>query len=339
MRHVKKRANVRGKQPLVVILIPNWNGSKTKYKNTPILEGCIRSLRAKTDYKNYKILISDDSSPDDSIMFARKAFPDVELIVNRPNGGFANNLNYAMRFALKTYDPDYILLLNEDTITVQKSWLSKLVSTAEMRKDIGIVCCKTIYPDGRIQWGCSTATKGEKDSKKAQVVAEINFPGSPYSAVMLLKRTLVDKIGLLDERFLSGWEDSDYSIRARDMGFKSYFNGYSKIVHLEGAMSTLASPAGARKRMYRDMISYLRYMDKYKTRYNLHDKVISTGAMVFSTVVTTNISADSKWHMANLGGSKYPISRISGLMKAIFDYYIGGLNKYDEQLYRQKISV
>ncbi|MGZ5191589.1 MAG: glycosyltransferase family 2 protein, partial [Flavisolibacter sp.] len=104
--------------PAVAIVILNWNG-----KNW--LEQFLPSVLATT-YSNYKIVVADNASTDDSIAFLQKNFPQVELIIIKKNFGFAKGYNEA----LKQVNADYFLLLNSD-VEVTPDWLDPMVEVLE----------------------------------------------------------------------------------------------------------------------------------------------------------------------------------------------------------------
>jgi len=145
---------------------------------------------------------------------------------------------------LKKYNPKYILLLNNDTKIIQRDWLAKLVETAESDEKIGIVGPKLIYPDGRIQhvWTIvnpyrlsffiTHLKRGKVGNDKLSIIKVVDA----FSATcMLVKRSVIEKIGLLDENFTPFWlEDIDFSLRAKNQKFKLVYNGKVRVIHLEG---------------------------------------------------------------------------------------------------------
>jgi GT2 family glycosyltransferase len=223
--------------PEVCIIILNWNGKE-------LLKDCLSSLFKVTDYPNYKVIVVDNGSTDGSVEYVKKNFPQVDVLPLDKNYGFAEGNNKGIKYALKKYKPKYILLLNNDTKIIQKDWLKKLVETAESDKKIGIVGPKLIYPDGRIQhiWTIvnpyrlqffiTNYKRGEKDSKKFSILKEVD---ALSAACVLIKKEVIEKIGLLDESFTPFWlEDTDFFIRAKNSGFKLIYNGKVKVVHFEG---------------------------------------------------------------------------------------------------------
>jgi GT2 family glycosyltransferase len=169
------------------------------------------------------------------------------LLKNEKNYGFAEGNNIAIRFAMNIFEPQYILLLNNDVV-VDKAFLAELVEVAERERKIGIVGPRIYYYDffGRsdvidfagediVLWkGRGVRHKsveihgGRHD--RAEVVDKIN------GACMLVKKEVIEKVGLLDPAFFMYWEETDFCFRAKRKGYKSVYVSTSKIWH-KGASS------------------------------------------------------------------------------------------------------
>lgn len=155
----------------------------------------------------------------------------MDFVVNRPNGGLAKNTNNGIKYALSEYDPDYILVLNNDILITDRKWLARLVETAESKDDIGIVGCKYLEPDGSIQgtWADFGVVirPGKRDDDKR--IREVDIVGA---VACLIKRSVIEKIGLLDEHLYQIAEDMDYCLVAKKAGFKVMYDGRVSITHL-----------------------------------------------------------------------------------------------------------
>ncbi|MFH1824891.1 MAG: glycosyltransferase family 2 protein [Candidatus Firestonebacteria bacterium] len=203
-------------EDLVSIIIPNYNGEK-------YLSDCLASLRMQ-NYKEREIIIVDDCSIDDSVEIIKKYFPEVKILRNDKNYGFAKTVNNGIQFARGKY----IALLNNDTKVVS-NWLSDLVREIKRNDNIGMCASKilflnntnlidsvgvVLYPDGM------SRTRGhqEKDIGQYDQVEEVLLP-SGCSA--LYRRDALDYVGLLDEDFISYCEDTDLGLRVRLAGWKA----------------------------------------------------------------------------------------------------------------------
>lgn len=230
------------KIPLVIIIVSNYNGVSYFYKKHNILWQIFSSLK-KTAYENYKIVMADDKSTDKSVEYVRKHFKNVEIVINEVNGGFSKNNNNAIKYVMHKYEPDYIVLMNNDIIISDTLWLSKLVKVAESDPKIGIVGCKLVYPTGRIQhagifptnYAYANRGRGEEDHNQYNKIEEM--VGITF-ALVLIKAKVFTKIGFLDENFFMGYEDTDFCLRAHQNGFINIYDGKVKAIHLEGFTST-----------------------------------------------------------------------------------------------------
>ena len=167
------------------------------------------------------------------------------LIKNDKNYGFAGGNNVGIRFALRTLRPDYILLLNNDTV-VDRDFLKELVKVMESDKEIGIAGPKIYYYEykGRSdvisftgediipekglgkRYGCGEIDCGQWD-KQMEVD---RLEGS----CMLIRREVFEKIGLLDEEYFLYWEETDFCIRTKKAGFKNVYCPKARIWHKIG---------------------------------------------------------------------------------------------------------
>ncbi len=231
------------KEPFVAIVIPNHNSASVMYKGKPILKSCIESL-GKTSYKNYRIIIADNNSTDNSREMVNR-YGHVDLAIKKTKerfGGIARTNNFGIKYALKKYKPDYILMYNTDMLVEDGLWLSKLVELAESDSSTGMVGCKLLFPNGRIQHagmviGSDPHNRGwgERDGGQYDKVEEVS---GITGALALIRGSVFRKVGFFDENFYNGMDDADFCIRVRDNGFKILYDGEVSIVHFEGFAST-----------------------------------------------------------------------------------------------------
>jgi GT2 family glycosyltransferase len=210
--------------PKVCVIILNWNGLADTLE-------CLGSLRM-LDYRNYKAIVVDNASRGDDVQVLRQKFGDyVHVIQNDVNYGFAEGNNIGIRYAIQHYQPDYLFLLNNDTVVAPDA-LSELVRAGEGDAKIGVLGPKIYYHDvngrkdiiwsagGKIRWwhpwvydgiGC-----GDEDGPKYQELKPVPWVSG---AAIMIKRQVLDKVSLLDAGYFSGNEDVDYCFKARKNGF------------------------------------------------------------------------------------------------------------------------
>jgi GT2 family glycosyltransferase len=216
--------------PRVSIIILNYNG-------LGYLKDCLASLNSQT-YPNFRIIVCDNASKDGTAEFLTKNFPNVTLIRNNKNLGFAKGNNIAIDYALKEGD-DYIFLLNNDTI-VEPDSLGKLVKTAESDDSVGIVgpmvfdlknkCFVQEAGMSIDKFGYPVPVKGEQNNRN-RIVSEVFFVSG---CALLIKKEVLQKIGYFDDEYFMFAEDLDLCWRAQLAGYKVVVNKESRIYHASG---------------------------------------------------------------------------------------------------------
>ena len=206
------------------------------YNQEELLKITLNSVLKKTNYKNYKIFVMDDSGKGEIAKNIKKEFKKVTLIVNENNLGFSKSNNIGIKRAIEKYNPDYLLLLNDDTEVVQRDWLKKMIEVGESDENIGILGCKIIYPDGSLQWFFSDGkmhfdktNRKHRDRNDTEVIKDVE---NVIGACFLIKRKVLDEIGLYDEKFSPAYgEETDFCYRARKKGFKLVYVGTTELIH------------------------------------------------------------------------------------------------------------
>jgi GT2 family glycosyltransferase len=225
-------------EPAVSIIVLSWNSKA-------LLQTCLTSLKQKTSYGNYQVIVVDNGSVDDSVEWLKKNYPWVDIVALDKNYGFSIGNNRGIAYALKKNNPEYVLLLNNDTEIIQSDWLSKMVVVIESQKKIGIVGCQLIYADGRIQY---IGTK--LDAKGLSWFKPQNYPKLPQiykvdcvlGACFLIKRGVIDSIGGLDVGFSPfGHEESDFCVRTQRVGYQIYMLSTVRVIHQNRASMTVVN--------------------------------------------------------------------------------------------------
>lgn len=220
----------RHNEPKVSIIIVNLD--KKDY-----LTKCITTLIKKTKYRKYDIIVIDNGSKDGSVSFIRKKFPFLKIISNEKNLGFAAANNQGIRLAIKNKS-DYFFLLNNDTEILTDNWLKKLIDFLEKNEKIGIVGCKLLYENGKIQHTgayVNIAGIGKNITVDISKPKEVQFV---TGAAFLIKKEVINNIGFLDESFYPIYfEETDFCFRARKKGYKIFVLPEIKITHHESITS------------------------------------------------------------------------------------------------------
>ncbi len=196
------------------------------------------SLR-NIEYHNHHIVVVDNGSTDSSILWLEQEFPETTFIRNPENYGFAKGNNVGIRFALER-NAEYVLLLNNDTIVTPK-FLNYLIETAESDMSVGIVTGKILCHDNPHKiWSAGGTLRlyraGVKSFKTNQTDRNIYDVTFTPGCMMLIKCSLINSLGLLDERYFFGVEDWEFCYRVIKNGWKIRVNLEAEIFHKEGSI-------------------------------------------------------------------------------------------------------
>lgn len=240
-----------------------------------LLGNCLRSIYENTHDCAFEIIAVDNNSQDGTVEMLQTEFPKVRLIRNDHNAGFARPTNQALRVS----GGKYALLLNNDTVILPNA-LDQLVAFMDAHPDVGICTPKVLNRDGTLQKQCrrSFATPWDlfcyfsglsriypKSRLFARYLVTYEDENTVHSvdavsgSCMLIRRQVIDQIGLLDERFFAYQEDTDYCFRCHQAGWDIYYYPPAQIIHY-------ASQGGSRVNPYRSIYewhrSYLLYYRK-----------------------------------------------------------------------------
>jgi GT2 family glycosyltransferase len=225
--------------PKVSVVIANWNGEA-------ILEACLHSIFEHTKRVSFEVIVVDDASTDRSVELIRTQFPEVKLIENERNIGYAATNNRALSVARG----DYLLLLNNDTI-LQNDAIGLMAAYLDEHEDVGVCGGTLLNPDGSVQHSF-----GNVPSLKLELVALLSLhrfyrkipPPAlgiiPYNiknvievemivgADLMIRASLARELGLYDETFNAYFEDADLCFRVKKKGFQVMYLPEPKITHL-----------------------------------------------------------------------------------------------------------
>lgn len=235
------------------------------YRAKDLLRTCLQSVYENTRTIRFEIIVVDNNSHDGTVEMVREIFPNVQLIVNDYNAGFTRPNNQA----LKVSRGRYALLLNNDTFVLPHA-LERVVQFMDAHPEAGICTPKVLNRDGTLQKQCrrSFATPWDlicyffglsalfpKSPLFARYLVTYKDENSPHvvdavsGSCMLIRRQVMDDIGLLDERFFAYQEDTDYCFRAKKAGWQTFYYPEAQIIHY-------ASQGGSRADPYRSIFEW-----------------------------------------------------------------------------------
>lgn len=227
------------------IIIVNY---KTKDLTLQTLDSV---FKAESPPGKMEVILVDNASNDGTVSVVRNRFPQVKIIVNQKNLGFAGANNQGMRRAKGRF----VLLLNSDTI-IQKDTLVKMIKFMIDNPRVGLATCRVELFHGGVDpashrgfptpWAALTYYFGlEKLFPRSKLFSQYHQGwkdltktheiDSPVGAFFFLRRQTLRQVGLLDEAFFMYGEDIDLAYRIKQAGWQVIYTPITKITHLKGA--------------------------------------------------------------------------------------------------------
>ena len=250
-------------KPELSIIIVNWNTRE-------FLRACLRSIYATLDPISFEVIVADNASDDGSAEMVSSDFPEVLLVRNNENVGFAAANNIGLRRARG----EFVMLLNPDTELCPNS-AARMLDFMKSRPDAGLAGPKLISSSGKLQKSgrrfpsffsevlCITrlfrVVRPWHDAKLRW--GRLNFDANVEvdevsGACMLIRKAALDQVGLLDERFFMYYEDVDLCYRLKKAGWKVYFLGEAPVIHIWAQGALKMGVLGATAMMYRSQYLY-----------------------------------------------------------------------------------
>lgn len=257
------------------ILIVNYNTCQ-------LTVDCLRSVFASETEYTYEVILIDNNSKDESVQTIRELFPQVKLIENTENSGFAKANNQGMEVA----EGRYMLLLNSDTI-IQQDTIETMVAFMDYNPIIGASGCKIVLPDGSLDKACKRGFPTPSASFYYAFGLSKLFPNKPefnryqlgylnpdveypvdclVGAFMLVRRETIEQVGGLDETFFMYGEDIDWCYRIKQAGWGIHYYPRTTIIHYKGG-SARRRPFKIIYEFHRAMILFHR--KHYRQKYNI----------------------------------------------------------------------
>lgn len=250
-------------RPDLSVVVINMNGRK-------LLDDCLESLRAAAPRHRLEVLVVDNGSHDGSPQMVKEKYPEAILVRNKENRGFTRANNQGIERSAGRY----VLLLNNDTRVLPGAF-SDAIEYMDTRPDAGAAGLKLLNEDGSLQLSCRRFPSFSQAIFNRYSFLTRLFPNNPYSrhylmtdfqhdrvqevdwvsgACLMFRRSVLDRIGALDERFFMYSEDVDYCYRVWQIGRKVIYIPTAQVYHLIGQDT----------RKVRVKLTYERHKSMYK---------------------------------------------------------------------------
>jgi len=284
------------------IIIVSWN-------TVALLQKCLESIVANPPSGEFEVIVVDNVSTDGSCQMVRQQFPQVKLVANDQNVGFAQANNQAIAISVGRF----ILLLNPDT-EVKPGALEALVQFMESRTEVGAAGAKLLNPDGTLQHSCyqmptlarefwrlfhldalypfgvyRMATWDRELPKKVEVI---------QGAALILRREVLDQVGLLDTDYFIYTEEVDLCYRLQIAGWQLYYVPQARVVHY-GGQSTQQVASDMFLQLYQSKLLFFRkHRGWFATQiYKLILLIASLTRLLFTPLVFFGQSSWRKRHL------------------------------------------
>lgn len=245
--------------PLVSIIIPNKDEKET-------LKDCIESIRKKTEYENYEIIIVENNSTTEEIFQYYKELsqdPRIRLLRWKKEFNYSAINNYGVSHARG----EYLLFLNNDVKIITPGWIKEMLGVCQ-RPEVGAVGVKLIYPDNTIQHaGCVIGIGGIAGHMfvdmpanrtgylhKASILQDMS---AVTAACMMMKRTAFEEAGGFTEKLSVAFNDVDLCLKVRKNKKLIVYDPYVELYHME-SKTRGAEDSTEKVRRFQEEIEYMR---------------------------------------------------------------------------------
>ena len=279
-------------EPMVSIIIPNKDEKES-------LKACIESIREKTEYQNYEILIIENNSTSEEIFHYYKELsrdPKIRLLRWKKEFNYSAINNYGVRHA----KGEYLLFLNNDVTVITPGWIKEMLGVCQ-RREVGAVGVKLIYPDNTIQHaGCVIGIGGIAGHMfvdmpanrtgylhKASILQDMS---AVTAACMMMKRSAFEEAGGFTEKLSVAFNDVDLCLKVRKNGSLIVYDPYAELIHYE-----------SKSRGYEDteekIERFNREIKLFQTRWK---KILENGDPYYSPNLTLDHNDFGLNHMAKV---------------------------------------
>ncbi len=308
----------------VAVVILNWNGRSYLEQFLPSV------LRNSPDYA--QIIVADNASTDDSVSFLKEKYPQIEIIINKENGGYAKGYNDA----LKLIKAEYYILLNSD-IEVSKNWIEPIIDFMDKKPNVAACQPKILDFHRKTHFEYAGAGGGFIDKYaypfcRGRIFQELEQDNGQYNnvkevfwasgACMFVRADIFHKLKGLDNDFFAHMEEIDFCWRAKNNDYQIYYHPESVVYHVGGGTLHKSNP---RK-------TYLNFRNNFFLLYKNLEKnqlfVVFAWRLVLDGVAGLKFLLEGNWRDA------------IAVIKAHYHFYIaiGSLKKKRKDLKHKKVD-
>ena len=292
----------------VAVVILNYNG-----KNW--LEKFLPNVIANTSYDWCEVVVADNASTDDSVIYMQQVFPSIRLMVNKTNSGYAGGYNEA----LAQIDTSFYVLLNSD-VELTENWLPPLLSFMESDIQIGAVqpMIKSYHEKNKFEYAGAAGgyldylgypfCRGrlfdtvEEDRGQYDSTVECHWVSG---ACMMVRKEVFEKVGRLDDDFFAHMEEIDICWRMRLAGYKMYCVADSTVYHVGGGTLPQGSPRKTYLNFRNNLSMLVKNVDGYAVFFIIFLRLLLDGIAALQSILKNKNLQDTvaifKAHMAFYG--------------------------------------
>ncbi len=325
--------------PKVFVIILNWNG-----KNNTL--ACLKSIQ-KITYKSCYPIVVDNGSIDDSTSAIRNAYPHIHVIETHTNLGFSGGNNVGIKHALAN-GADYLYLLNNDTI-VDPKILDAFVSLSQKQATPTILGGRVYLFD---KPGTFDHLGGNWNPRKGNfdLVALRQIDDQTFDQPLLVDyvcgcslfapSVIFKKLGGLDNRFFLYWEESDFCMRAKSLGYPSMYCPEAKLWHKVSA-SIASNTSYATYFFWRNRLLWMRKHLPFRSRLKLFLKTVfpeMSHIFKLNVLKTIELYLIKRFYpQKNRSAKELKVARYRAALKGGLDYLIGRYGNAPKSLLNQRI--
>lgn len=253
--------------------VPDLSICFVNYNTRDMLRDCLHSIFDQEWQVSLEVFVADNASADNSVAMVRSEFPQVHLIANSENAGFAAANNQAFDLARGRY----LLMLNTDVVVLPGAF-DAMVEFMDRHPEAGAVGCKLLNDDGSLQRSCwrgfpslqmavvdafylwrltprlSWVRASEIGEDELQDTLEVDHL---LGACMLIRREVIEQVGALNEEYFVFLEETDLCFRMKRAGWRVFFDPKGQIIHY-GQQSVRQIPGWSQVQKYRNFYRFCR---------------------------------------------------------------------------------